>query len=140
MVESVPFNGRGDRLLIPGEAGGIEKFQQHRARQAKIQAENRIRDHLMMHCADVLEVMTDEQLKNLLWVVRSLCQQTAKVHREKFIEVVKKAGTFIPAADSVPEIGGEPHLLEFATPEHDPLPIDADYEDSPSSGGSDTTS
>lgn len=125
---SPKINEKGDRLMLPGDPGAIEKFTQHRKRKARLQAEDYVRGHLEKHAPDVLEIISNKQLDNLVWVIRSLCQQTANEHRAQFLEVVKRAGDFIPPSLAVPdprdEVGGNFRKIVPNSGQEDPLPLD----------------
>ena len=124
---SQKINEKGDRLLLPGDPGEIERFTQHRKRKARLQAEDYVRGHLEKHVPEVLEIITDKQLEDLVWVIRSLCQQTANEHRAQFLEVVKRAGDFIPPALAVPDprdASGNFRNIGPDSGQDDPLPLD----------------
>ncbi len=76
--QTAPFNNLGDRLLLPGHPGALEKLVQLRQRQTRIEAENRIRGMLEDKIPEALEDLTNEQDKMICALIRSLGDQKAR--------------------------------------------------------------
>ena len=121
--QSLPFNKFGDRLLLPGNPGALEKLVQLRERQTRIEAENRIRGMLEDQIPEALEVLTDEQLKTICALVRSLGDQWARQYFLDSLHVFREFITYVPTAGACPrsEDLGPVELLQNLQPQEDPL-------------------
>ncbi len=130
LVRSEPFNQAGDRLLIQGAPGAIQKMAQHRERQERVQAEERILTFLE-GIPELLDVLSDETRDQLVGTIRSLCNQTAKDHLLRFFEVAKGIELYLPTFGSIPDprdLGSLVAKVGEKGGQIDPLSVDSSLE------------
>lgn len=99
--EGPTINRDGDRLLVRGKPGAVERMLRYRQRTTRIEAENRIRGHLE-RIPGLLEVLDDRTTDALVNAVRSISHQTAESFARYFLSVCRGALEYIPPEVGVP--------------------------------------
>lgn len=100
-TESAPINPRGDRLLVRGEPGRLERLTQLGRYRARVQAEERILTFLeRLPYWDTLDYGQQELTVRL---VLSVARQTVREDRERMVLMLQSAGRLLGADLCVPD-------------------------------------
>lgn len=100
--ETPPVNTRGDRLLVPGTPGALERVVGIRRYRARVQAEERILTFLE-RIEGLREALTAEQTELLVRLVLSIARQTVAEDRARMLEVFNGTCELLPSDQCVPD-------------------------------------
>lgn len=110
-IPSSPVNTRGDRVLVRGEVEGLELLVQQARATSRAQARERVLTHLE-RIPGLLEVLTEEQVDQVLEVVLQLCNGTAREYAQALIGALPGAIGRIPTYQSVPDPREQPCVID----------------------------
>lgn len=119
MRQSVPINQRGDRLMVPGEPGAIEKLVRAREAESAAIAAERVVGYLE-GIDGLLDAISDQQQEHLVALIRSLCHGTAIEYHAKLLQIYAEARRYVPTYDCVPDYRDPgPGFLPGSAPDPD---------------------
>ncbi len=124
--ESPPINAGGDRLLLRGEPGPIEKIVQVRRHRARVQAEERILTFLE-RVPGLVEGLDRERLRLVVRLVRGLVVRSIQEDRARLREVLARIAEYMPEDLVLPDPRDGKQVAELGVvPRPDPLLKDAE--------------
>lgn len=126
-IPSSPVNTRGDRVLVRGAPDGMELLTQQARATARVQARERVLTHLE-RIDGFLEVLTEEQLDQVLETVLQLCDGIAKEYARSLIASLPKAIGRIPTYQSMPDPRDQEMVLEVPGTPAGPDPMTRESE------------
>lgn len=118
-VLSPEINERGDRILVPGEPGALERLVQAKNTVMRAEARERVRTFLEKDLPSVVECLGDEDLGLLIDGITSLCWQTAGGYLDQAMDAVRAAMRHVPPYRAIPDpldrgnqLVEMPHVME----------------------------
>lgn len=123
--EGPPINAGGDRLLVRGDPGPIEKIVQVRRYRARVQAEERVLTFLE-RVPRLVEDLGAERVQLLVRLVRGLVVRSIQEDRARLREVLARIAEYMPEDHVLPEPRDGKQVVELgAGVRPDPLLKDA---------------